>query len=183
MSDRDGKQAIERLQHVELIPAKTRKERGLQLKELEKMVGALGRGSNSLNQRATTLAALAAAALGAFGVFSSRIEEIDPLGLLIATAALVGVASLALVIAAAFALKAVRPAGKWTATFATRVESVAAGEMKVDLRRRQLLTTVKSQLERNYSKARAMKWSYRFTGVALVAATLAVLTALVAAVI
>jgi uncharacterized protein involved in cysteine biosynthesis len=147
------------------------------------MIKALGQGSGSLNQRATTLAALAVAALGAFGIFSAQIGEIDPSGLSIAAAVLVGIAGVALLGAAIFALASVLPAGKWTATFADRVETVARGQLDTDLRCRHLLRAVKAQLERNYQKATLMKKAYGLTGVALLAATLAVVAALVGAVI
>lgn len=146
------------------------------------MVDALAQGSGSLNQRATTLAALAVAALGAFGVFSAQIGKIDPPGLSIAVAALVGIAGFALFLAAVFALASVLPSGRWTATFAARVETVAEGQLDTTLRSRHLLRAVKMQLARNYQKATLMKKAYWLTGIALLAATLAVLTALVGAV-
>jgi len=178
-----GKQAIERLRQVELTPAETEKGKKQQLGELEKMIKALGQGSGSLNQRATTLAALAVAALGAFGVFSAHIGDINPSGLKIAAAALVGTAGVALLAAATFALASVLPGGRWTATFADRVETVAEGKLDTDLRCRHLLRAIKAQLERNYQKATLMKKAYWLTGVALVAATLAVITALIGALV
>jgi len=147
------------------------------------MVKALGQGSGSLNQRATTLGALAAAALGAFGIFSNQIGGLHPSGLSIAAAILVGTAAFALLAAAGTALASVLPSGKWTATFAARVEMVAEGQLSTDLRSRHLLRAVKMQLERNYQKATLMKKAYWLTGVALVAATLAVITTLIGAVI
>jgi len=144
---------------------------------------ALGQGSGSLNQRATTLAALAVAALGAFGIFSAQIGEIDPSGLSIAVAVLIGIAGFALFLAAVFALASVLPSGRWTAIFAARVETVAEGQLDTTLRSRHLLRAVKMQLERNYQKATLMKKAYWLTGIALLAATLAVITALVGAVI
>lgn len=171
------------MRHVELIPADTKGKRKKQESELEKMIKALGQGSGSLNQRATTLAALAVAALGAFGVFSAQVGKIDPSGLSIAVAGSIGIAGFALLVAAGFALAAVLPAGKWTATFAARVETVAEGKLDTELHSRHLLQAVKDQLERNYQKATLMKKAYWFTAVALLAATLAVVAALVGAVI
>jgi len=147
------------------------------------MVKALGEGSSSLNQRATTLAALAAAALGAFGVFSSQVGDIDPQWLSIVAATFVGIAAVTLVAAAGFALASVLPGGKWTATFAARVESVAEGKLDPKLHSRHLLRATKEQLERNYQKATLMKKAYWLTGIALVAATVAVMAALVGAVV
>lgn len=147
------------------------------------MVKALGEGSGSLNQRATTLAALAVAALGAFGIFSAQIGEIDPQGLSIAAASLVGIAGFALLAASLFALTSVLPSGRWTATFAARVETVAEGRLDTNLRSRHLLKAVKMQLARNYQKATHMKRAYWLTGIALLAATMAVGAALVGAVI
>lgn len=147
------------------------------------MVKALGQGSGSLNQRATTLAALAVAALGAFGIFSAQVGKIDPSGLSIAVAVLIGISGFALFLAAVFALVSVHPSGRWTATFAARVETVAAGQLETTLRSRHQLRAVKMQLARNYQKAMLMKRAYWLTGLALLAATLAVMTVLVGAVI
>lgn len=147
------------------------------------MVQALGQGSGSLNQRATTLAALAVAALGAFGIFSAQIGQIDPPGLSIAVAVLIGIAGFALFLAALFAMASALPSGRWTATFAARVETVAEGKLDMTLHSRHLPRAVKMQLARNYQKATLMKKAYWLTGIALLAATLAVITALVGAII
>jgi hypothetical protein len=165
---------------VELSLARSKQGKKRQLEELEKMIEALAQGSGSLNQRATTLAALAAAALGAFGVFSAQMDEITPSGLSIAAAVLVGVSSIALLAGAGFALKSVRPWGRWTANFAANVESVAKGEMGLELRCLYLLRAVKTQLERNHMKATVMRRAYLLTGVALMSATASVIVVLVA---
>jgi hypothetical protein len=60
---------------------------------------------------------------------------------------------------------------------------VAEGQLDTTLRSRHLLRAVKMQLARNYQKATLMKKAYWLTGIALLAATLAVIAALVGAII
>lgn len=174
-----GQLAVELLKRVEISLARSTEERSRQLGELENMVAELEQGSSSLNQRATTLSTLAVAALGTFGVFAAQLDSITMRGLAIATAVLLGAASFALLFAAWFALRSVRPAGKWSDNFAVRAEAVAKGEMGDRRRLEHLVRTVQSQLERNNTKARSMKLANDCAAGAVVAATAAVIPVLV----
>ena len=178
MSSSRGKLAVEALTRAKVAPAKNAKKREQQILELEEMVSSLEKGSSSLNQRATTLAALAVAALGAFGIFASRLDSIGNEVLQIVIAGLLVVTSLALLVAASFALWSVRPAGWWSENFADRAEDVMAGQMGERRRLDHLSRTAKVQLQRNNEKARRMKQAYDASAVALVAATSAVVTIL-----
>lgn len=178
-----GELAVEILQHVRSTSARSSEERKEQLRELEEMVKTLEGGSSSLNQRATTLAALAVAALGAFGIFASRISSVQMGGMAIAAGSLLGIASLALLVTAGFALWSARPGGKWSENFASRAEVVIEGRMEFKIHLDHLVETVKLQLKRNHNKARRMKRAYDSSAIALVTGTSSVIVVLVDALI
>lgn len=174
-----GKNAAHELWCTELAMARKVEE---QLEELEKMLTTLNQGSDSLNQRATTLATLAVAAIGALGIFSTNIGEIGSVGLAITVAAFAGLAGIAMLTAACFALAAALPGSKWAVTFFKRARAVAKGKLDKEVQARLRFRAVKEQFQRNEEKVTRMKLAYRFTGLALFAATFAVATSLVASV-
>lgn len=183
MSAESTEGAIERLEGAQSREGLSDVERENQLQELQRLAEMLEHGSNSLNQRATTLAALAVAALGAFGAFATRLGDIHLKGMTIATAALLGLASTALLGAALFALRSARPGGQWSEGFAKHAASAIEGPVEPRDQATHLSESIKQQLRRNKFKADRMRHAYESSTFAVIAAALAVLVVAVDATI
>ena len=172
----EGEKALQRLEKAQRNLAHEPETRRLQLAELKHLAEVLDKGSVSLNQRATTLAALAVAALGAFGVFGSRLGQAHPHRLAIASAAFLAIATIALAIAAVLALLAAAPGSnsEWSTNFATRAARVLEGSMSDTGQLDHFAVEITRQLVRNKKKAVRMRRAYRCSLVAIVSASLAV---------
>jgi hypothetical protein len=145
---------------------------GLEVRELVRLSEILEKGSSSLNQRATTLAALTVAALGAFGVFAGKIHELDGGNTQGFVAIALIVASSALALSAGVGLWAVVPRNDWKEKFEAESQPIVKGDL--NKRIETLRSRVTNQTVRNSWKAGRMKVSYLLTGIALVAAAAAV---------
>ena len=176
MASTEGDKALLRLEDAQPNLARGVKARRIQLGELKHLAEVLDKGSISLNQRATTLAALAVAALAAFGVFASRLGQAHPHGLAVASAALVAIAGISLAIAAVLALLAAAPGSnsEWSKNFATWATCVIEGSMSKQEQLEHFSREIPRQLRRNKRKAVRMRRAYRCSLGAVVSATLAV---------